>query len=320
MCEEHSQFSNFKQKLFEKTGIKRRLMPKEWLENIFKEAKQLGVKEIIPSTMGEPLLYKHFETIIDLCNKYNIKLNLTTNGSFPDKSTKEWAELIIPITNDIKISWNGAAKETFEKIMQGSNYELHLQNIKTIINYRNYYLKKTGYYCRVTLQLTFMKNNMQELIDIIKLASELGVDRIKGHHLWTHFKEIEDLSFKYSQENINEWNGIVEKAIEAREKYRKEDGTKIILENIYPLQSQEKKEIPESYECPFLKKELWISAKGKISPCCAPDELRDSLGNFGTYPQTTLTAMINSDNYKNLIKNYKSYSLCKTCVMRKPAN
>lgn len=37
--------------------------------------------------MGEPLMYRDvkgrtFEDIIKLCRDYNIKLNLTTNGSF----------------------------------------------------------------------------------------------------------------------------------------------------------------------------------------------------------------------------------------------
>lgn len=37
--------------------------------------------------MGEPLMYRDakgrtFEDIINLCRSYNIKLNLTTNGSF----------------------------------------------------------------------------------------------------------------------------------------------------------------------------------------------------------------------------------------------
>ncbi len=318
MCEEHSNFSDFKQQLFNKTGIRRRLMPKEWLEAIFKEAKELGVKEIIPSTMGEPLLYEHFETILKLCKTNDIKLNLTTNGSFPIKGVEEWAKLIVPITSDIKISWNGATKETSEKIMQGSNYSTHLQNAKTLINYRNEYFEKTGYYCRITLQLTFLQNNMHELVDIVKLASDLGVDRIKGHHLWTHFEEIENLSFKNSKNSIIKWNTIVEKALEAQEKYRKPNGDKITFENIFTLQFQEKKEIPESYECPFLEKELWISATGKISPCCAPDELRNSLGDFGTYPNISIKEVTESKIYSNLCKNYKQFPLCKTCNMRQP--
>ena len=316
MCEEHSKYSNFKQKLFIETGIKRRLMPKEWLENIFIEAKKLGVKEIIPSTMGEPLLYEHFETILELCKINDIKLNLTTNGSFPRKSVEEWSNLIVPIASDIKISWNGATKETYEKIMQGSNYETHLQNAKTLIKYRNDYFDKTGYYCRLTFQLTFLQNNMHELTDIVKLASKLGIDRIKGHHLWTHFKEIENLSFKYSENSIKKWNEIVKKALKAQDKYRKPNGDIITFENIFALQFQEKKEFSENYECPFLKKELWISATGKISPCCAPDELRNSLGDFGTYPNISIKEVPKSKIYMDLCENYKQFSLCKTCNMR----
>ena len=318
MCEEHSQYSNFKQKLYEKTGIKRRLMPKEWLENIFNEAKELGVKEIIPSTMGEPLLYKHFDTIIELCKKYDLKLNLTTNGSFPRKNITEWAKLLVPITSDIKISINGAAKQTSENIMRGSNFEEQLKNIKKLIKYRDEYFEKTGYYCRITFQLTFMQNNMHELVDIVKLASKLGVDRIKGHHLWTHFEEIENLSFKNSKSSIEKWNEIVKRAIEAQQIYKKPNGEKIIFANIFPLEFEENKEIPEEYECPFLKKELWISATGKISPCCAPDELRNSLGDFGTYPKTKIKEVLNSDIYLDLCRNYKQKPLCKTCNMRVP--
>jgi len=318
MCEEHSKYSNFKQTLFEKTRVKRRLMPKEWLEPLFIEAKELGVKEIIPSTMGEPLLYEHFETILELCKKYDIKLNLTTNGSFLRKKIETWAKLIVPITSDIKISWNGATKETNEKIMQGCNFENQLENVKSLIDFRDKYFEHTAYYCRITFQLTFMQNNMHELGDIIKLASELGIDRIKGHHLWTHFEEIEHLSFKSSEENITDWNKLIEKAFRAQEKYRKPNGDKIILENIFPLSVKQKKEIPKNFECPFLEKELWISATGKISPCCAPDELRDSLGDFGYYPETSISEVLKSEDYLHLVKNYLSKDLCKTCNMRKP--
>jgi glycosyltransferase, family 1 len=173
MCEEHSPFSKF---IKEKLNGKRRRMPKEWLESIFQQAKALGVKEIIPSTMGEPLLYKHFAYIVELCYKYNIKMNLTTNGTFPKttkKSVTEWAKLLVPITTDIKISWNGATAQTAQKIMLKINFEEALANVKDFIHIRNEYFTETGYKCRVTFQLTFMQNNMHELADIIALAAKL---------------------------------------------------------------------------------------------------------------------------------------------------
>jgi len=319
MCEEHSKYSDFKANLLNKEGVKFRRMPSDWIDKIFAEAKQLGVKEIIPSTMGEPLMYKDIDKFFLLAREYNIKINLTTNGTFPSRTVQEWAELIIPVTSDTKISLNGATKQTAESIMEGLNFEKQIADIRAFVEFRNKYYKETGYYSRITLQLTFMQNNMHELFDIIKLAAELDIDRIKGHHLWTHFEEIKDLSFKKDAKSMELWNNIVDKAYKAIDTYKKPNGEKILLEQINYLKPEESNEVPYEYNCPFLEKELWVSATGKISPCCAPDEQRNSLGDFGNYSNTSLTQVLNSDIYNDLVKNYKQKPLCKTCVMRKPA-
>lgn len=318
MCEEHSPFSTY---IKEKLNGKHRRMPKEWLESIFEQAKELGVKEMIPSTMGEPLIYKHFAHFIAMCYKYDIKMNLTTNGTFPkttEKSVTEWAKLIVPITTDVKISWNGATAKTAQEVMRKLDFEETVANIKEFIRVRDEYFKETGYYCRVTFQLTFMQNNMHELADIIELAALLGVDRVKGHQLWAHFDEIKHLSMKESSESMARWNEYVEQAYEAQKKKLLSNGKEVILENIIPLEKSEDKIIPESYECPFLEKELWISATGNISPCCAPDELRRTLGDFGNIENTSIEEVLQSEVYQNLVKNYKQIELCKTCNMRKP--
>lgn len=318
MCEEHSPYSDFIPTLFKETGVKRRRMDFETVKDIFSQSEQLGIKEIIPSTMGEPLLYKEFDKIFELSQKHDIKINLTTNGTFPKKSVLEWAKLIVPNTTDIKISWNGATKETSEKVMLGIDYDKAVSNVIEFIKYRDDYFQSTGYFCRVTFQLTFLENNMHELSDIIKLAAKLGVDRVKGHQLWAHFDEIKNLSMRSSKETMTQWNQYVEQAIETQENYRKPNGEKVILENIIPLQENEQNDVPEEYVCPFLNKELWVSATGTISPCCAPDNLRKSLGDFGNINTTSIEEVLESKNYKNLVANYKSISLCKSCTMRKP--
>lgn len=318
MCEEHSPFSKY---IKEKLGGKHRRMTKEWLEPIFEQAKRIGVTEMIPSTMGEPLIYKHFAHFVELCYKYNIKMNLTTNGTFPrttEKTVTEWAKLIVPITTDVKISWNGATAETTEKVMLKINFNDALQNVREFIRIRDKHFEETGYYCRVTFQLTFMQNNMHELADIVKLAAELGVDRVKGHQLWAHFEEIKDLSMKANSESILKWNQYVLDAHAAQEEFRKANGEKVILENVIPLTENENKVIPDDYECPFLEKELWISATGKISPCCAPDEQRNTLGDFGNIETSSIQEVLKSEAYQNLVKNYRNFDLCKSCNMRKP--
>ncbi|MCB9230365.1 MAG: radical SAM protein [Bacteroidia bacterium] len=318
MCEEHSPYSRFKENLYAKTGQKVRRMPSEWLEPLFKEAKAMGIREIIPSTMGEPLLYKDFNVMLELYKKYDIQCNLTTNGTFPKRSVQEWASLIVPVTSDVKISWNGATAETSEKVMLKIDFEQAIQNVREFIHYRDAHHAQGGNFCRVTFQLTFMRNNMHELADIVKLAAKLGVDRVKGHQLWDHFEEIKGLGFRQNEDTIAEWNGYVEAAHRAAETFRKPNGEKVLLEQIIPLQKSETKEVPTHYECPFLGKELWISATGKFSPCCAPDELRQSLGNFGKYPKTGIQDAVAGDVYAHLKENYEEMALCRGCNMRKP--
>ena len=60
MCERFSQYAK-------KTYRKPRRMRFEIIETTVDDAVPLGLKEIIPSTMGEPLLYQDFEQIIQLC-------------------------------------------------------------------------------------------------------------------------------------------------------------------------------------------------------------------------------------------------------------
>ncbi len=318
MCEEHSPYSNYIQTKL--NGTHRR-MPVEWLEKIFENAKQLKVKEIIPSTMGEPLLYKHFLKIVELCKKHQIQMNLTTNASFPKLhgfSVEDWAKLLVPIISDVKFSFNGATKQTQEKIMLGSKLEKVLENIQVYISYRNQYFENFGYYSRCSFQLTFMESNLEEIPQIIKLASEVDIDRVKGHHLWVHTKEMQNESLRKDQKSIEKWNQVLKKCLEVQKQFPKKNGKLVQLENFFPLSMNNNSVVREEYECPFLGKELWISAEGKISPCCAPNELRNTLGEFGNIQTKTLQEVLVSREYLDLMQNYKQKEVCKTCNMRKP--
>lgn len=318
MCEEHSPHSDY---IRTQLGGKHRRMPAAWLRPLFEQAKALGVREIIPSTMGEPLLYKHFGEFVDLCHEFDIRMNLTTNGTFPKvsgRSAEDWARRIVPITSDVKISFNGATAETAAAVMLGIDFEQVAANIATLVRVRNQHYADTGYYCRITLQLTFLQNNMHELADIVRLAAAWDIDRVKGHHLWAHFEEIKALSFRQNAESIAQWNTYVAQAQLARLQSPRPNGQLVLLENIIPLQEQETKEVPTDYECPFLGKELWVSATGRFAPCCAPDEQRQTLGDFGHFPAQSLADVLQSRRYTQLQANYKNIELCKGCNMRKP--
>lgn len=234
MCEEHSPLST-NQAERRAAGLPRRIMPVELVERVLRQAAASGLREVIPSTMGEPLLYEHFDRIVDLCCELSLRLNLTTNGTFPRRGARSWAERIVPVGSDVKISWNGSTGPTHESIMLGARWHAVLENVRDFVAVRDHHARTGGNRCRVTFQLTFLESNVGELADIVRLAARLGVDRVKGHHLWAHFDGLKPLSMRRSPEAIRRWNDAVTAATAAADEVRLPGGQPVLLENLFPL-------------------------------------------------------------------------------------
>jgi MoaA/NifB/PqqE/SkfB family radical SAM enzyme len=317
MCEEHSPHSD-KQLARKAAGKPQRRMPIELLRRVLEDSRDMPLREIIPSTMGEPLIYDHFDDIIDLCMSQGLLMNLTTNGTFPRRGAREWARRLVPILSDVKISWNGATKETHEAIMLGTRWERVLENLRTFLAERDAHAKAGGHRCRVTLQLTFLERNVAELAEIVRLAASLGVDRVKGHHLWAHFEQIKSLSMRRCPESIARWNAAVREARRVVEEHPLPDGSRVLLENIHELDEGAVKDLAPGARCPFLGKEAWVSAEGRFDPCCAPDEQRRTLGELGNLHQVGIQEVWNGEGYQRLRETYMEHPLCRGCNMRQP--
>ena len=318
MCEEHSPHSPLRAKReAEKTPHRR--MPFEMIERVVAEAAPRGLREIIPSTMGEPLLYTEFDKILDLCHRYGVKLNLTTSGTFPGKGAAAWAEKIVPVTSDVKISWNGATRATHEAIMLGSDWSRVVDNVRAFVAVRDAHAAAGGNRCRVTFQLTFLEQNVGELADMVRLAQSLGVDRLKGHHLWAHFGEIREQSMRRSPAAIARWNEAVVAAQAAAAERLLPTGQPILLENLFLLDPQATEDLAPGGPCPFLGQEAWVSARGRFDPCCAPDAQRRTLGEFGNLHDQGFFDIWNGEAYRDLVSTYTRRPLCVGCNMRKPA-
>ncbi|MHA1249352.1 MAG: radical SAM/SPASM domain-containing protein [Candidatus Helarchaeota archaeon] len=312
MCELHSPFNN------KKHNLKRR-MPFWIIEKVINETAPLGLKEIIPSTMGEPLLYPDFIKIIDLVKNYNLKLNLTTNGTFPRLGVEKWANLILPIASDIKISINGSNKKIDEEIMQGIKFEKHLANIKKLIEIRNNLFGNKNGTPTITFQVTFMKKNLENLPELLKLAINLGADRFKGHHLWITWPQLQCESLRNDSESITQWNKMVDTLVNIAENWHLKNGKKIVLANVYKIDQDTTNSSNQSdWICPFLGREAWIAWDGTFNVCCSPDNLRKKFGFFGNVKSKNFIDLWNSEQYNSLIKNWGNHEVCKACNMKRP--
>lgn len=156
------------------------------------------LREVIPSTMGEPLLYSHFDELLELCRALEIPLNLTTNGTFPGKWGCDAAmELLSRSCSDIKVSYLASEqfdgwKANVEKLVRvrdklrenadcsgvdaervgGADVECADARVASFTSVE-------PRVATVSLQVTLHKKNLQYVPELVSWASTIGIDRIK---------------------------------------------------------------------------------------------------------------------------------------------
>jgi len=143
------------------------------------------LREVIPSTMGEPLLYSHFDELLELCQKFEIPLNLTTNGTFPGAwGSDAGMAALLHACSDIKISY--LASEQFDGWI--ANVEKLLKVRKSLVargtalggGFANSMLNAQSLgIATVSLQVTLHKKKVSDVAELVSWASSIGIDRIK---------------------------------------------------------------------------------------------------------------------------------------------
>ncbi len=137
--------------------------------------KYSGVREVIPSTMGEPLLYSHFEELLELCRSCEIPLNLTTNGSFPKKwGSDEAMKSLLLACSDIKVS-------TLSYETGGLPESEWKANVKKLLDVRRRLQEGDSLraVATVSLQVTLHRENVDSTSELLRWAERVGVNRIK---------------------------------------------------------------------------------------------------------------------------------------------
>jgi MoaA/NifB/PqqE/SkfB family radical SAM enzyme len=166
---------------------KTRGMDARWLEPLAREVLP-DLIELHPTNLGEPFSWPHFRRLCQLLHEHGVVLDLTTNGTQLDARRIEW---IAPIARDVKISFDGATAATFERFRRGADFRRVCDNVKALTSRLQ---RVTTRRPVVALQMTLMRDNVDELVALIDLASRLGVTRVKAYHLFRPQPEVSNQS------------------------------------------------------------------------------------------------------------------------------
>ncbi|MDR4503632.1 MAG: radical SAM protein [Candidatus Scalindua sp.] len=150
---------------------KKRYLDTSILKEKLSEMGELGLKSVMFAGEGEPFLHKDIAEIIGHTKISGIDVGITTNGVFLRKSL---VEKILPHTEWIKVSINGATKETYAKIHRSKidDFETVIKNMTYAVKMR----KESACKCALGMQLLLLPENQHEAVLLAELARDIGMD------------------------------------------------------------------------------------------------------------------------------------------------
>ncbi len=284
-------------------------------ERVVREAAACGAAEVIPSTLGEPLLWDGLDRLVDVCTALGLRLNVTTNGTFPGRGAVEWAERLVAVASDVKISWNGATAATAGALMRGLDLGAAVEAVRAFVAVRDA-RARPGRRCRVSFQVTAQEANVAELAEIVRLAASLGVERVKVNQLQLRFPRLAARSLRRSAGVIRRWNEAGRAAHAAADAHRLASGERVLLENVVPLAEDPAAPAPAG-PCRFVGREAWVWPDGRFLPCPNPAAERGELGELGSLAEKTFGELWNGERFRRFVATWEEHAVCRECPFRR---
>jgi MoaA/NifB/PqqE/SkfB family radical SAM enzyme len=135
-------------------------------------------RAVMLSLGSEPLTSPYFADLLALTAEYRVpEVGFYTNGLLmTDRVIDAILEHRVTL---VAVSVDGATRHTFERIRRGADFGLLLRNVRTLVRRR----AATGRgWPRIRFGVVMMRDNVEELPDIVTLAWRLGVQELNFFH------------------------------------------------------------------------------------------------------------------------------------------
>lgn len=250
------------------------------------------VEEVTLFGWGEPTLHPHFEEILAFLDNYPVKKYFVTNGMRLDKIKDAIFKHHVDI---MAISLDGAKAETNNSIRVNSNLDFIVEQLKDIVRIKQ---EKKLNYPYMNFVMTLFDRNIEELPDLVKLASEIGLDEVKGVYL-TVFSE------NLLKESLFNKKDKVQKIFEKTEKLGEELGIKIKLPY---LQGEDIGADKPHKDCYVAWRDFFVGSDGYVRPCQS-----NALKFFKYDKNLAFDAIWNSKEYQDFRSNVNKENMCEGC-------
>jgi radical SAM protein with 4Fe4S-binding SPASM domain len=123
--------------------------------------------------LGEPLFHTGLVSMIRYAKEHGFQVSFTSNFSLINE--RNALSLIESQLDFLYVSFDGATRETFEKIRIGGSFERTMSNVKLFLRARRHLGSVKP---KLIFETTISVHNVHEVPEIVRLADKLGADAI----------------------------------------------------------------------------------------------------------------------------------------------
>ena len=200
----------------------RRSMGADLLARIEKEVAP-GVGEVSLTVAGEPFLTPRLPQFVAMVERSGAQLSLNSNGTLL-KDTR-LLRRVMRRSAVIRFSVDGASKATYESIRVGADFGEVVRNIRMVVGIRNQLRRRDR--PRLVMCAVLMHRNVHELDALVRMAHELGLDRLDVAHLTVLVPELEP-------ESLHDRTDLTDAALQSAQRVADDLGFRV---NLPPLMS-----------------------------------------------------------------------------------
>lgn len=157
------------------------------------------VEEVTLMGWGEPTVHRDFVQMLELIHRHSARIYFCTNGMRLGQLHNAIFDNHVDV---FAVSVDGATAETNDRIRRGSDLNVITKSLREIKQTQ----RRQGLdYPYVNFVFCAMKSNLHELLDLVRLAADIGLEEVKavyltafdehmaGESLWDCRSEVEDV-------------------------------------------------------------------------------------------------------------------------------
>ncbi len=128
------------------------------------------------TVVGEPLMVPYLDRVLEGAKDWCTRIEFITNGMMLDRAM---IERVGPQAAAMIISFDGGTRRTFNRIRIGADFDIITRNMLLFQRWREA-LPAGSFRPAMHMNVTLMRENVEELATIVRVAKLLGVDRVNA--------------------------------------------------------------------------------------------------------------------------------------------